>query len=407
MLRGALALLLLIASATVTLAAETILLYRSDVEVQANGDFLVTETIRVNAEGRNIRRGIFRDFPVQFEDPEGRTVRAGFELLSATRDGQPETSRVERISSAVRVYLGKEDVFLSPGIHTYELRYRTDRQVRFFADHDEVYWNATGTEWMFPIEKAIAVIDLPDGATAQGTAAYTGGYGSRAQNATATTSANGNVVTFETTRPLGAREGLSVVVGLEKGVIAEPTDEQKLGWYLRDNLGTIIAVTGLTLVFLYYLWAWLRVGRDPPAGIVVPRWDLPEGVSPALTHYIWNKGLKKAGFPAISAAALNLAVKGYLELDDIGETITIRRTEKPTGGVRFPVGEKALIATIDERITDHFRTAEVSLAHDDGASLAWLYDHGNIIERRNEEDAIHLMVRMDAANWARFERRRP
>ena len=97
MLRGALALLLLIASATVTLAAETILLYRSDVEVQANGDFLVTETIRVNAEGRNIRRGIFRDFPVQFEDPEGRPVRAGFELLSATRDGQPETSRVERM----------------------------------------------------------------------------------------------------------------------------------------------------------------------------------------------------------------------------------------------------------------------------------------------------------------------
>jgi len=70
-------------------------------------------------------------------------------------------------------------------------------------------------------------------------------------------------------------------------------------------------------------------------------------------------------------------------------------------------GCETLIATLDERITKHFRTAEVSLAHDDGASLAWLYDHGNIIERRNEEDAIHLMVRMDAANWARFERRRP
>ena len=69
-------------------------------------------------------------------------------------------------------------------------------------------------------------------------------------------------------------------------------------------------------------------------------------------------------------------------------------------------GLETLIATIDERITEHFRVGEVSLAHDDGASLAWLYDHGNILERRNEEDAIHLMVRMDAANWARFERRR-
>ena len=69
-------------------------------------------------------------------------------------------------------------------------------------------------------------------------------------------------------------------------------------------------------------------------------------------------------------------------------------------------GCETLIAAIDERITEHFRIAEVSLAHDDGASLAWLYDHGNIIERQNEDDVIHLKVRMDAANWARFERRK-
>ncbi len=43
-------------------------------------------------------------------------------------------------------------------------------------------------------------------------------------------------------------------------------------------------------------------------------------------------------------------------------------------------GLETLIATIDERITEHFRVGEVSLAHDDGASLAWLYDHGNILD---------------------------
>ena len=226
MLRGALALLLLIASATVTLAAETILLYRSDVQVQANGDFLVTETIRVNAEGRNIRRGIYRDFPLRFEDAEGRTVLAGFELLSATRDGRPEPSRVERNGSVARVYLGEEDVFLSPGVYTYDLTYRTDRQVRFFADHDEVYWNATGTEWIFPIEKAIAVIDLPDGTTAQDTAAYTGSLGSRSNYARTMLSEGDNVVTFETTRPLEAREGLTVVVELDKDAIDESALQQ-------------------------------------------------------------------------------------------------------------------------------------------------------------------------------------
>ena len=69
-------------------------------------------------------------------------------------------------------------------------------------------------------------------------------------------------------------------------------------------------------------------------------------------------------------------------------------------------GCKQLIATIDERITEHFRVGEVSLAHDDGASLAWLYDHADVIERLDKENAVHLSVRIDEANWARFEQRR-
>ena len=154
-------------------------------------------------------------------------------------------------------------------------------------------------------------------------------------------------MTFQTTRPLGPHEGLTVDVAIPKGVIAEPSDQQKLAWYLRDNIGTLIAVGGLVLVFLYYFQAWVRVGRDPARGVVVPRWDLPEGVSPALTHYIWNKGLTKGGFPAISAAAVNLAVKGYLELEDIGNTITLRRTSKHTGGAKFPVGEAQILNTIN------------------------------------------------------------
>jgi len=83
------------------------------------------------------------------------------------------------------------------------------------------------------------------------------------------------------------------------------------------------------------------------------------------------------------------------------------RSNIPAVLVSAATGEgcETLIATIEERLTEHFRIAEVSLANDDGASLAWLYDHGNVLERRNEEDAVHLKVRMDAANWARFERR--
>ncbi|WP_421859505.1 DUF2207 domain-containing protein [Oricola sp.] len=348
-MRFLLAALLLFCAAAGAAAEEEIRFFRSDVTVRANGDYLVTETIQVRAEGRNIKRGIYRDFPVTFEIASGATGRNAFELVSAKRDGQAENTRIERGRRLVRVYLGQQDVFLSPGVYTYELTYRTDRQVRFFDGHDEIYWNATGTEWIFPIARAAAVIRLPDGASVEDTFAVTGRFGSTDENARSVIGADGLTVSFETTQPLGPREGLTVGVKLAKGLIAVPSAQQQFAWYLRDNMATVISGAGLTAIFCYYLFAWVRVGRDPPRGVVVPRWDLPDGVSPALTHYIWNKGFKGKGFGAISAAAINLAVKGYLELEDIGETLTIRRTDKPLTGGRLPVGEAALLKKIESR----------------------------------------------------------
>ena len=60
---------------------------------------------------------------------------------------------------------------------------------------------------------------------------------------------------------------------------------------------------------------------DPPEEIMVPRWDVPEGVSPALVNYIDKKGISGRGWTAISSAALSLAVKGIIIIEDQdGET---------------------------------------------------------------------------------------
>jgi len=341
----ALAFLPLLLLAVPALAQEEILSFTSDVTVETDGDLLVVETIRVRSEGIDIRRGIYRDFPVTFRSDSG-TGRNSFELISATRDGQPENYRIESGGTFVRVWLGRENVFLDRAVHTYVLTYRTDRQLRFFDDHDEVYWNATGTEWLFPILEATAIIRLPAGAQATDAKAFTGAFGSTAQDATFAFSPDRNVVTFRTTGELGSRQGLTVVVAFPKGVIAAPTQAQRLAWYWRDNSGTLVALIGLALVVAYYLFAWNRVGRDPPGGVVVPRWDMPDGVSPALTHYIWNRGLKRQGFPAISAAALSLAVKGHVELDEIGDSITMKATDKPWVNAGLPSGEKAVMGEI-------------------------------------------------------------
>ena len=80
--------LLLLAAAAPAAAVERIIQFISDVKVQRDGDLIVTETIRVEAEGNVIRRGIFRDFPTTYTRPDG-TPRGGRASIveSVTRDG--------------------------------------------------------------------------------------------------------------------------------------------------------------------------------------------------------------------------------------------------------------------------------------------------------------------------------
>ena len=142
-------------------AAESILHFFSDIEVHPDGAMTVTETIKVRAEGRQIKRGIYRDFPTDYKDRMGNNYRVGFELQSVLRDGTPEDHFIKRQSNGVRIYFGREDVYLKSGIYTYTMTYRTHRQLGYFADHDELYWNVTGSDWAFPIEQAGARVSLP------------------------------------------------------------------------------------------------------------------------------------------------------------------------------------------------------------------------------------------------------
>ena len=97
--RWTLAFVLLLAAVAPASAVERIVEFISDVHVQRNGDLVVVETIRVEAEGNVIRRGIFRDFPTVYRRRDGTMVEVGFQLESVTRNGTAENSAIERLSN--------------------------------------------------------------------------------------------------------------------------------------------------------------------------------------------------------------------------------------------------------------------------------------------------------------------
>jgi hypothetical protein len=260
-------------------AAETILLFHSDVTVSENGTLLVRETIRVRAEGRQIRRGIYRDFPTRYTDRLGNHHRVGFEFLAAERDGQPEAWHQQPQSNGVRTYLGREERFLPHGEHTYVLTYRTSGQLGFFADFDELYWNVTGNGWELPIREASCTVILPNGIPADQlrTAGYTGPMGST-ERAVAIDRNSDGTVTFRATRNFGPREGLTVAVGWPKGHVREPTKAEQTRRFFGANPELRTGLIGMALLLTYYGFAWLKVGRDPQGGVVIPRYEPPAGL---------------------------------------------------------------------------------------------------------------------------------
>ena len=70
-----------------------------------------------------------------------------------------------------------------------------------------------------------------------------------------------------------------------------------------------------------------------------------------------------------------------------------------TGG-----GLPALLRTMDARITAGMEVSDYFVPASDGARLAWLYEHGEVVQRQDGEDGVQVTVRLLPADRARFER---
>ncbi len=324
-------------------AEEFISSYHSIVDVAKDGTLTVTEAITARAEGDRIKRGIFRDFPLYALDKDGNRTKVGFKVLSVERDGAPEDWHTENIDGGIRIYTGNADRLLPTGEHIFQITYTTDRQIRYFDGYDELTWNVTGNGWQFPMREISATISLPQGARPTDTAVFTGKLGATGKDARILT--EGNDVFFASTRPFYPGEGMTVAVKLPKGVLDAPSASQEREWWLRDRLALIIAGLGLLIVLAYYYRAWAAFGRDPAAGIIVPRWHPPEGLSPALVNYVDGRGFADGGWTALSATALDLAVKGFVTIEDLKNGLIIRRTEKKIED-SLPVGQRTVLSSV-------------------------------------------------------------
>jgi hypothetical protein len=337
--------LLLLALAMPAFAQERILSYDSTVAVNADGSLDVTETIKVHAEGANIRRGIYRDFPTRYRDRYGNRVVVDFKPVSVLRDGNSEPWFTERRPNGVRLDTGNDSYLPVPADYTYTLRYRTTRQLGFFADHDELYWNAIGTGWDFPIESASVDVRLPqavpvDAMRAEG---YTGPQGAQGRDYAASLPEAGRAH-WQLSRPLAPGEGMTIVLSFPKGIVAAPSKAQRLGWLLKDNRGVLVALAALLGMCLYAFRRWQAVGRDPEPGIVIARYEPPKDYSPAALRFIRKMGGDNR---CVTSDLLSLAVAGCLRIDRdksfLSDKWSLQRLH-PAAPPALPASQRALLS---------------------------------------------------------------
>lgn len=317
--------------------------YQVEITAGADGELEIVETIAADFT-RESHRGIIREIPFSYER-NGSRFRMRIEVdgvTDAAGAARPFTQR--RDDGRLRIRVGDPDVH-HDDVQVYRIAYRVRRGLLRFETHDELYWNAIGAEWPVPIERASAVVRLPEGVDASSarTASYLGPYGSAAPGPEPEEIGAG-AIRWVLPDGMGMRTGLTVVVGMPTGAIARASLWTRIGWFLSDN-GVLLAPV-VVFALLWALW-WMR-GRDRGAlGSVAVRYEPPDGLTPAEAGTLIDE---RANTRDITATVIDLAVRGYLEIDATAspatgepepEEVLLRRTDKDDA--RLPLFEQRIL----------------------------------------------------------------
>ena len=304
---------------------EKINAFHTDLTVAPDGQLTVTERITIHAEGQEFKRGIVRRLPRTFTDHNGRDHRVAYVFSTVEANGATSPYHTENEGDDYVLYVGEKDTYLDPGNYAYTITYTTKGQVGFFPDHDEIYWNVNGNGWAFMVDSISALIHLPAAAQVKQTACYTGVMGSTE------TDCRDSIIDPRTVffrgRTMGLYEGLTVAVGFQKGVVAEPPPPTFWEKHAVPLVGGFITL----LLLLYYVITWFRHGRDPDKPTVIPLFEAPDGLSPASVGAVMNGG---AANEQIAPAMISLAVKGYIRIEEEKEKMLLGLITKHTYTLR-------------------------------------------------------------------------
>ncbi len=290
---------------------EKIYSFHSDIQIQKNGSVVVTEKIEVRALGVEIRKGIYRDIPLNYKLPEG-VIRQSLKVNKVLRNGKTEPYNTEMIEGGIRIYIGSPNSNVPIGTQRYELTYELDRTVYCSEERCKVMWNVNGNHWDFTIDTLSATISTPENTRVLSFDGWTGKYRDANENSFTSKSLSEGKQVFMSNR-LNPGENLTIAVEFTKDVITEASLSTKMIYFFRDYSIPIIGGFGFLLSFLINFILWSKYGKDPRKGTIIPQFYAPEGWSPPEVLFLLNEG--KVDKNMFASQLLQLAVKGHIKIE--------------------------------------------------------------------------------------------
>lgn len=287
--------------------------FAAEYTVRADGVLAVVETVNVDF-GAQQKHGIFRYVPVRarYDDTHDRVY--GLAVRSVTNASGAlwhyETStqgadEVIKIGDPSRTVTGKQ---------TYRIVYEVRGALNGFADHDELFWNATGS-WPARMRSATVRVQVERAGVTR-VACYQGALGS---TETCSAAIAGGAADMRSTRVLVAGEQVTVVAEFPKGAVPEPTPMLEARardftrwWDLTPGTvaaSLLVLVAGLGLLFRRW-----QAGRDPgDPRTTVAEYEPPEKLRPAEVGLLIDES---ADTKDLTATIIQLAVRGYLRIHE-------------------------------------------------------------------------------------------
>jgi uncharacterized membrane protein YgcG len=320
-----------------------------DYTVTPDGVLQVKETIDYHF-GSTGRHGIYRDLvtrePYKDDDSKDQEYQvSNIEVSSPTPGVSSKFTRTTSESnkgrySAEQIKIGSANDTVPGTDATYVIKYDVKGALRHFADHSELYWDATGRDWSATLDNVRVTVDVPRGVTK--VECFIGTLGSN-QNCPSSTVTGGKGV-FGATQ-LDSGNQLTIVAGITAGAVQNDTPivVDPPSWMERNGISWpaviasgVVTMIGLAAAALYarfgnkdQRYAGMPPGTFPPDGVAAEavkddlREDqIPVSFAPPKIPVAEGGQLIDAKATTVETAAtlIDMAVRGGVRIDNDGNT---------------------------------------------------------------------------------------